>query len=1021
VRRFLLVMSILLIPSLVFGQAQTTGRVTGTVVDEEGNPVSGARVVFISSALQGERVLATSESGRFLAAILPVGPYSVEISAPSMQPVSFSFRLGVGETVPLDVTLKKGEAIVEEVTVFSTASALETTSLGENFDYGTQVEELPVQNRIIERVAELAPNITYGPTGNNRTGQNIAISGAPSFDTTVLLDGSEMSDPYYGSSPTLYLEDAIEEVQVLTSGVSARYGRFQGGVVNAISKSGGNTYSGILRAQFDKETWNSQTPFGEDQDDNLNEFYQFTIGGFILKDHLWWFGGITEIPDSATTTLTTQQDPVGSKPTTQEEQRWQIKLRGAITPDHVLEVNHFDYEQTRTDRAGLPAGNISALNGKREDPREINVATYQGVLTPNLFLDLQWTEKKVSIASGGDPAGNDPVFDSAVSAVFNNHWWDFSDPSVRDNETLGLNITQALSTANWGTHTLEYGAQLIKSTTGGENRQSPTGFNLLNYSFNTNPVNDPTDPGAPFYDRTEPDGRDVFNVTSYYTTGCGPTGTDVCQVNYRWKALPLGGGQDIDNLAIYVQETWEVNKWRFDAGLRWDSYEGSGPLATQDFDFDAIAPRVGVTYNIDQNWQVQATYGRYISRFNDGVFNEITGVSAAPRLEQLYFGPDCWANGSLNDPSVDPGGDGCDAADINAINRNEAWWIDYTDVVDPEQPSTFNDDNITAPYADNFDFSVKRALPRNSGAIVFTYTNREFNGMLDDYVGAVCDDYSYTYGGGQCSNTTDIFDPDGNLLTTVDSIIWANSDEAKRRYNAFTVVANWTPSAKWGIGGNYTYGLITGNYEGEGRNTPSSGSIIGNHERGLSNELAYPNGTLDEEIRHRARLWGQYRFNFDRAGSLVLGSVFSYQTGQVYDHLGSTNRNTNSVTDVDPTGPNCGGEDPTTWPGGCYTSQGSRFTGIYDGRGGYTFDDWWRIDLSARWNIQLWKNLNFWLKVDALNFTNESTLTTFQTTGSVDNTGTIPQWQPASSFGRVRNDLDYQVPRTWLFTVGLQF
>lgn len=224
-RRFLLVMSILLIPSLVFGQAQTTGRVTGTVVDEEGNPIAGARVVFISSALQGERVLATSESGKFLAAILPVGPYSVEISAPSMQPVSFSFRLGVGETVPLDVTLKKGEAIVEEITVFSTASALETTALGENFDYGTQVEELPVQNRLIERVAELAPNITFGPTPNT-----IAISGAPSFDTTVLLDGAEVSDPYFGSSPTLYLEDAIEEVQVLTSGVSARYGRFQGGV-----------------------------------------------------------------------------------------------------------------------------------------------------------------------------------------------------------------------------------------------------------------------------------------------------------------------------------------------------------------------------------------------------------------------------------------------------------------------------------------------------------------------------------------------------------------------------------------------------------------------------------------------------------------------------------------------------------------------------------------------------------------------------------------------------------------------
>ena len=84
----------------------------------------------------------------------------------------------------------------------------------------------------------------------------------------------------------------------LTAGVSARYGRFQGGVVNAVTKTGGNSYDGTLRATFDNQSWNSQTPFGEPQADNLNEYYQLTVGGFILKDHLWWFGGITDIPDT---------------------------------------------------------------------------------------------------------------------------------------------------------------------------------------------------------------------------------------------------------------------------------------------------------------------------------------------------------------------------------------------------------------------------------------------------------------------------------------------------------------------------------------------------------------------------------------------------------------------------------------------------------------------------------------------------------------------------------------------------
>ena len=113
-KRILWVTCVLLIPTLALGQAQTTGRVTGKVVDEEGNPVAGARVTFISSALQGERVLTTSDNGTFLAAILPVGPYAVEFTSTGMQPVAVSFRLGVGETVPLEVTMKKVTTLLSQ-------------------------------------------------------------------------------------------------------------------------------------------------------------------------------------------------------------------------------------------------------------------------------------------------------------------------------------------------------------------------------------------------------------------------------------------------------------------------------------------------------------------------------------------------------------------------------------------------------------------------------------------------------------------------------------------------------------------------------------------------------------------------------------------------------------------------------------------------------------------------------------------------------------------------------------------
>jgi hypothetical protein len=169
IRKLLAVLAILLLPALAFAQAETTGRVVGKVVDEEGNPVVGARVSFVSPALLGERVVTTGAGGQFVAALLPVGAYSVTAAAPGMQPQQISFRLGVGQTVPLDITLKRGEAVVEQVTVYGTATKMETTALGENFS-SKAVDELPITVRTLENIASYAPNIAFGPTpGHSRS------------------------------------------------------------------------------------------------------------------------------------------------------------------------------------------------------------------------------------------------------------------------------------------------------------------------------------------------------------------------------------------------------------------------------------------------------------------------------------------------------------------------------------------------------------------------------------------------------------------------------------------------------------------------------------------------------------------------------------------------------------------------------------------------------------------------------------------------------------------------------------
>jgi outer membrane receptor protein involved in Fe transport len=958
-RRLTLLFAFVLLPAVAWAQAERTGTINGKVVDDKGAAVAGATVQVTVEDLGLEREATTGSNGEFLFALLPTGNYSVTVEASGWQPQVYRFRVGVGETVPVNVTLTPGGEVTEEITVTGTATSLETTETGENFKYESEVDVLPINDRGIEDVAGYSPNMSYGPTPGT-----YAISGAPSFDTTVLLDGSEVSDPYFGSAPELFLEDAVEEVQVLTSGVSARYGRFQGGVINAITKSGGNEFEGTLRTELFKEEWNSTTPFDEDQDDKLNKIYQATLGGYVVRDRLWFFVGGRTIPtagESLTTEFTSE-----SFTQTREEDRWQAKLRGALSANHLVDLSYLSYESSVTNDDGLPPGDDLAL-GIRKDPRESWTLSYQGVLSSNTFLEFQATEKKVSIEGGGDPAKGDPILDLNLFQVFHNHWWDANDPSVRDNQTAGLSATHSRDFGNAGSHVFEGGVQWVESTTGGENRQSSTGFNLL-----------------------------AFNPDFVVAAGAEPRFNLRTGGAVRWEALPLGGQQKIENQAAYLQDTWTLDKFRFDVGVRYETYEGSGPIAQLALDYSDISPRLGVTYSLADNWQLQGTYGKYVSRFNDNVGNAVTGVSGAPRIETFYLGP------TLLNITGDQ---------VQQAIRNDAFWPIVTDFVAPDQPTSFLESDLAAPHANELTMSVRHALPRNSGSVVLSYIDREYKDLIDDFVGGACD-YGIDFGRPCPAGNTTVVSLDGEPFAEVDSTLWANNSQARREYQAVILVWDYRPTSNWNFSGNYTYAKTEANYEGEGQNTPSSGSPLGDYERSVDIAAATPFGAADDDIRHRANLFSTYRFDFDRLGALTLGGLVTYESGLPYSLVA----------------PVALRDDPA------YLGDSGTYTHFFSGRGARRFNDWWSLDLSTRYDFKVYKDIGAFVKLSVLNVLNNDEVIQFQATGQavLDAAGNPIAWQPTGNcglsnepsesctgFGRIRNENDYQDPRTFLLTIAI--
>ena len=201
--------------------------------------------------------------------------------------------------------------VAEAVTVSGQSSEtalLESPQVAANYKKDF-IEKLPL-GRTLAATTLLAPGVTNnGPGGNDRLA-SIAISGAPSFDSLFLINGVVVNENLRGQPHDLFIEDAIQETTVITGNVSAEYGRFTGGVVSALTKSGGNRLSGSFRTSFTNEKWVENDPLNESRDldpriDKTNPVYEATLGGPIWVDHIWGFAAFR----AAETSTSRQTNP----------------------------------------------------------------------------------------------------------------------------------------------------------------------------------------------------------------------------------------------------------------------------------------------------------------------------------------------------------------------------------------------------------------------------------------------------------------------------------------------------------------------------------------------------------------------------------------------------------------------------------------------------------------------------------------------------------------------------------------
>ena len=304
-------------------QAQVAGAtLTGTITDPAGRVIPQAQIAIKNEATGVVIKVATNSEGSYTAGNLLPGEYGVSVAAPGFDTEERTgVVLSVGGQQVFDLKLKVGSSKISvEVTTEAPPIQLASSDISAVVN-ATTVRELPLNGRSWTDLATLQPGVNRIQTqpdfsagtdrGNRGFGQQLTISGARPQQNNYRLDGVSLND-YSNGAPGSVLGgslgvDAIQEFSVLTSNYSAEYGKTSGGVVNAITRSGGNQFHGSgyeFARNSALDTRNYFDDPGKIPPFTRNQFGG-TIGGPIFRDKTFFFADYEGIRQNKGITSTT--------------------------------------------------------------------------------------------------------------------------------------------------------------------------------------------------------------------------------------------------------------------------------------------------------------------------------------------------------------------------------------------------------------------------------------------------------------------------------------------------------------------------------------------------------------------------------------------------------------------------------------------------------------------------------------------------------------------------------------------
>jgi hypothetical protein len=973
---------------------------SGWLQDESGARLPGVTLTATSPNLQGSRVAASDANGNYKLVLLPPGTYTVSYELESFATAVRQVKINAGLTTRSDPLTMRLSRVEEEIVVKGEVETISKTTAGAATFEAEEVQHLPM-NRDLKTTTLLAPgvHIAAAAAGGDETTSGsdttVTISGAMSFQNLFLMNGVVLNENIRGQPYDLFIEDAILETTVLASGISTEYGRFSGGVVNAITKSGGNRFDGSLRATLNNNDWEARTPLSAERKDDIVETLEATLGGYFWKDHLWFFGAArdTEVSEIQTTRAVTHI-PFDRA---ESETRYEAKLTISPHPSHSAILSYFEIDEVQNNSGFGAFLDLRSLTDYSL-PQQTKVANYTGILTPKLFVEAQYSEREFFYEEGGAKT-RDLLEGTLMRRRNTSHLWHSPTfcgagppdcpPEERSNTNLLAKGSYFLTNERLGSHEVVFGYDTFDDIRFNINRQTGSDFTVWASDILVDEDN---------------------NIWPQFL---GPS------TWIGWFAVfneDIARPTSFTTNSFYVNDSWQLNDhWSFNLGVRYDENDGQNSEGVTTADDAKWSPRLGLSYDVkgDGDLAIHGSYGSYVAAV--GHMGNATSVAGfVGEYDSFYGGP------TVNvDPACAERGDCVSTQEALAILFD--WYFqngtrdEYFD--DPSLiPGLFYfviparqvviPDTLRSPAGDEIAIGVTKRLG----------TKGLFRGDL------VFRDWS------------DFFSIWSVLGETVDTSagpvdLWevGNSDElVSREYRGLHTQFRYRVSDRLTVAGNYTLSKLEGNFVGEAPNFGPTwaGGSTGLYPEYWESRWRGPEGDLEGDQRHKLRTWAVYDILDSKHHSLTVSWLENYFSGLPYGAQGRVHT-----------------RPYVTNPG--YARPPSRQGYWFTGRDAFRTDSIHRSDFALNYAFR-WKafgrEMEVFLQPEVLNLFNEqgvdavnkdvadATQAAFVCPGGCQPFNPFTEtpvegvhWAKRDTFGQPEDEFDYQFPRTFRFSVGFRF